>query len=213
MWMLETWKQAQEISCAICYNRKSAPSAPDHAQSAPHCVLLGIFRTSPRSSLFVFQMNASCHFIFVILRRAYFTRLLESLNASEKGNWSSSMHSVFLFAENRDISIDSVFQITPATGFVETVLAWSSRTLLFTSLMRSLSTGISFVFQNIGPGIGYLIGAFTSNLYVDFDRVSAGTVWSSWIEKDFQQSTKNYVFVRIKLLAVYTQSVTKSCGL
>jgi len=42
--------------------------------------------------------------------------------------------------------------------------------------MRSLSTGISFVFQNIGPGIGYLIGAFTSNLYVDFDRVSAGTV-------------------------------------
>nr|CAB3266353.1 solute carrier organic anion transporter family member 2A1-like [Phallusia mammillata] len=36
--------------------------------------------------------------------------------------------------------------------------------------------GISFVFQNIGPGIGYVIGSWTSNIYVDFDRVPAENV-------------------------------------
>lgn len=43
-------------------------------------------------------------------------------------------------------------------------------------LMRDLvqPLGVMLFLQNMGPGMGFLIGSLTTTMYVDFDKVDVG---------------------------------------
>nr|XP_039269060.1 solute carrier organic anion transporter family member 1A5-like [Styela clava] len=95
------------------------------------------------------------------------TILLDSTETSVAPSCSSSNIYVLLVLGEMLQGIGATVLVPLGSSFIDD-FAKSGKSPLY--------LGIMFLLQNLGPGVGYLVGSLTTMLYVDFDRVDTSEI-------------------------------------